>query len=105
MVCRDSFRLTCNCILITNNRLLHDFMVRSSCRLDMACDMLPAIIINKSTEHARFNTKRGPFLGGSVVRLTTDVVRGAGGTSMLLCKVGADGAIEVVRASGDGGIN
>ena len=49
--------------------------------------------------------KRGPFLGGSAVGVTTDVVRGAAGTSILLCTVGVDGIIEVVRTFGDGGIN
>ena len=49
--------------------------------------------------------KRGPFLGGSAVRLITDVVRGAAGASILLCTVGVDGTIEVVRISEDEGIN
>ena len=39
------------------------------------------------------------------MRLTTDVVHGVAGASVLQCTVEVDGTIEVVGTSGDEGIN
>jgi hypothetical protein len=84
MVCRGSFRLIqCDWILMTNGRLSHySWSGRVVGLIWRVTCCLPLSPINPLNSRGLM-AKRGPYLGGSAVGVTTDVVRGAAGTSIL----------------------